>query len=491
MPPTDPDAGLASVPLSPEDLAFWYADQPRQRTTMAMLLLLDQRPDPGRLRAAAQRMVESVPRLRQRVVDAPLGLALPRWEEDPTFDLDFHVRRYGLAADAEPTHDLDALFRTIGPIYERPFDRTRPLWEMLEIDRPGAGAAIFFRLHHAVADGVGGNAILAALTDAERAGEPLPPPSRKPPGAWSEPSLAGALVRAARDRAGQDVARARALAGALLQAAREPASLLRAARITGALLADLGVRTRSPLRDFGRARRLSGIELPFEPLREAKRALGGQMIDLMLTAVTGAAGAWHRAHRLGSVSDLNTLVPINLRPPTARGLGAGVGNRATGIVVPLPIRIRDPRARFRAVHRRVTERKQHPATSFLPTFASLLATLPRPLYRTLAYQSSQAIDLIVTNVPGVPVVRYLAGAEIVAAWPFAPVGPHCPVSIALYGYRDRLYVGLDADATSFPDLEEFRRQLARSFDEVVEAARTPAPRRAARGARAPSDLRGS
>ena len=62
-----------SVPLSPEDLSFWYADQPRQRTTMAMLMLLDRRPDPERLRAAAARAVDAVPRLRQRVVDAAFG----------------------------------------------------------------------------------------------------------------------------------------------------------------------------------------------------------------------------------------------------------------------------------------------------------------------------------------------------------------------------------------------------------------------------------
>lgn len=456
-----------STPLSAEDLAFWYADQPRQRTTMAMLLLLDRRPDPRRLRASVARMVQAVPRMRQRVVDAPLGLALPRWEEDPTLDLDFHLRRYALPADATAPADLDALFHTIGPIYERPFDRTRPLWEMIEIDRHEAGAAIFFRLHHAVADGVGGNAILAALTDAERGGEPVPPPSDKPPGGWPERSFAAALARAVRDRVSQDAERANAVAGALWQAVRDPSSVVRAGRIVGALAQDLGFRSQSPLRDFGRARRLAGVEVDFGRLREAKRALGGSMIDVMLTAVAGAVGAWHRAHRMGRVSELNTLVPINLRPRGAQGLAAGVGNRATGIVMRLPIRIADPRRRFREIRRRVEERKAHPSTQVLPLFASVLATLPRPLYRAVAYQSSQSIDLIVTNVPGVPVVRHLAGAEIQAAYPFAPVAPHCPVSIALYGYRDRLYVGLDTDATSLPDLDDFRRLLGRSFDEVI------------------------
>jgi WS/DGAT/MGAT family acyltransferase len=481
MPPAPP----RSAPLSAEDLSFWYADQPRQRTTMAMLMLLDRRPEPERLAAAAARMVEAVPRLRQRVVDAPLDLALPRWEEDPTFDLDFHVRRYSLAEGRGEAGDLEALFRTIGPIYERPFDRTRPLWELIEIERPEGGAAVFFRLHHAVADGVGGNTVLAALTDASREGEPMPPPLHKPPGAWPEPELAGALARAVRDRIGQDAARGRAVAGALWRAARDPGSLLRAGRIAGALLADLGQRSESPLRDFGRSRRLSGLEIPFEPLREAKRRLGGRMIDVMLTAVADAVGGWHREHGHGHVGELLTLVPINLRPPGERGLEAGVGNRATGILVRLPLRIRDPLRRFREVQRRTEERKRHPSAEFFPVVAELLATLPRPLYRALAFQSSRAIDLIVTNVPGVPVPRYLAGAEITAAYPFAPVAPHCPVSIALYGYCGRLYVGLDADPAALPDLDRFREALAASFARLVEAARAgPAPRAHRRRARA-------
>jgi hypothetical protein len=89
----------------------------------------------------------------------------------------------------------------------------------------------------------------------------------------------------------------------------------------------------------------------------------------------------------------------------------------------------------------------------------------------VARRSSQTIDLIVTNVPGVPMPRYLAGAEISAAYPFAPVAPHCPVSIALYGYRGRLFIGLDADATALPDVDLLREQLAASFAALVAAAR--------------------
>src|SRR5512139_1158071 len=91
--------------LTGEDLTFWWADSPMQPTTMAMLLVLDRTPEWPRLRRAVARAVAAVPRLRQRVLEAPLDLTLPRWADDPTFDLDYHLRRHALGG----THDLDEL----------------------------------------------------------------------------------------------------------------------------------------------------------------------------------------------------------------------------------------------------------------------------------------------------------------------------------------------------------------------------------------------
>lgn len=459
-----------SAPLTPEDLSMLYADQPRQRTTMSMLMLLDRRPDAERLRGAVWRAVEAMPRMRQRVVQAPLDLALPRWEDDPTFDLDFHLRRYSEAPVAEGDDELGVLFHTVGPIYERPFDESRPLWELIEIDRPGDRSALFFRLHHAMADGVGGNAILAALTDADRDGEPLPLPPDKPPGAWPEEALGSRLVDAARSRIDEDLSRVRTLAGALWTGARSPSSILRVGRVALELADDARFESGSPLGSFGRARHLAGIDLDFEPLRETKRRLGGTMIDVLLTGVAGAMGRWHHSHDHESVTELLTLVPINLRPATEFALAAALGNRTTAVMVRLPIAETDPVARFRQVRERVEARKASPSVQMVPTLAHLISGTPRWLYRRFSLQLSGGIDLIVTNVPGIPVPRYVAGAEITAGFPIAPTAPHTPVSVALYGYRGRLFVGLDADGTAMPDLDAFRAMLRESFAELVDAS---------------------
>ena len=457
-----------SQPVSPEDLSFWYADQPRQRTTMAMLILLDRVPERDRLRAAIARAVEAVPRLRQRIVDAPFDLAMPRWEDDPTFDIEFHVRSYSLDAAAAGEDTLEALLRTVGPIYERAFDRTRPLWEVIQLDRPDGASALFFRLHHAVADGVGANAIMAALTDAER-DVSLPAYEHKVPSAWPEPDFGVRFREALRHRVEEDVARWRAVGGAALGALRQPSRLLRAREILQSFGEGSKLESQSPLEDFGRSRRLAGFDVPFEPLREARRQLGGRMIDVLLTAAATAAGAWARSHGLEDVEEILALATINLRPAENLGLSAGLGNRTTGVVVPVPIGPMDPLSRFEEVRRRVEERKAHPSVQMVPTLSAAMAALPRPLYRRLFYAAVQNVDLVVTNVPGVMQPRYVAGAEIEAAYPFAPVLPRCPVSIALYGYRGRLFVGLDTDGTAMPDSGSFRDMLASAFEELLNA----------------------
>lgn len=454
--------------LTPGDLNWWYGDQPRQRTTMALLMLLDRRPDPARLRAATLHAADVIPRLRQRIVDAPLGLALPRWEPDPTFDLSYHLRHYSLRADVESGSSLNELFRALGPIYERPFDRTRPLWELTALDLPGDKSGLFFRLHHSIADGVGGNAILAALTDGTREGDPRPPVDDKPPGTWPELELGGRIARALRDRVDDAVHRTLGVGGVLLDIAREPRRIVDAGLAAGSIARELlTARSATPLKSYGRARRLSGVAIPFAPLREARKRLACRTIDLLLTGVAGAMGEWHRSFGHDDAQTLLTAVPVNRRPPTAQGLNSQIGNDVEAMLMQLPIGERDPRRRLKRVRELVSIKREHPSVRALPVVASIMSILPRPLHQLASLATGGMVDLIVTNVPGIPFARYIAGAEIESAFPIAPVMPHCPLSVALYGYRDHLYVGVDADGTAIADLDSICAMLDRSLAELT------------------------
>ena len=457
--------------LTGQDLSFWWVDNPMQRTTMAMLMILDRSPDEQRLRQALERAIEAVPRLSQRVINAPLDITLPRWETDPTFDLDYHVRRHALTGRA----DLNELFRAIGPTYETPFDRSRPLWDVRVFDGlgPDGGAAMFFKLHHAVADGVGGNAIFAAMTDWERESPPSAPrlPVRKRKGSW--PGQAPLVTRvwdAVWDRVDLDLGRARSVAATLWDALQDPEQIERAAQSVRSIIEAGRFDSGSPLKaKVGRARRLSGLSLPFQEVRALKQHFGGTMIDVILTIMARAIGKWHVKHHLTDVRELMTLVPVNLRKQTEWTDQVQTGNRATGILVPLPIHIKNPLTLYKEVRKRMEQKKEDPASQSAPMLAEIFSILPRQIMTWLAQGSFGDIDYIVTNVPGILVPRYLAGAEILATYPFAPVAKTSPVSIALYGYRDRLFIGIDSDETTMPDVERFQEMIRESFEELRAA----------------------
>jgi hypothetical protein len=128
---------------------------------------------------------------------------------------------------------------------------------------------------------------------------------------------------------------------------------------------------------------------------------------------------------------------------------------------------------FREIHRRVEAAKADPATGATPILAELLSVLGRQVITWMGEVTFGAVDFIVTNVPGILATRFLAGAEITAAYPFAPVALQSPASVALYGYRDRLFIGIDADETVMPDVERFQQLIVEAFDELRDSTHSP------------------
>ena len=80
--------------MSDGDAVMWHIERdPVLRSTITSVWVLDRSPDPKRFDDAFNRAIEKIPRLTQRVIADPLGVSPPRWEHDPLFDRDYHVRR--------------------------------------------------------------------------------------------------------------------------------------------------------------------------------------------------------------------------------------------------------------------------------------------------------------------------------------------------------------------------------------------------------------
>jgi WS/DGAT/MGAT family acyltransferase len=464
--------------MLPTDALFWYVEEamPELRPLVAGLLMLDRRPDPDRLRASVERWVARLPRLRQRVVEAPLRLGLPEWEEDRHFDLEYHARQVILPEPATDRHLLDFC----GAVFATPLDPLRPLWEAYLIEGlEGGRAACFFKVHHAVMDGVGSLAVFDALTQGHRH-EPvrvprhLPSPPVRPAAGGVARLLGDAVGNAASGLAATGVAAARALRqpGEALEQARRVARGLRG------LLADLNATpTPDPLAraSTGIGRRLDALTLPLPRLQHLARALDASLNDVVLTALAGAVGRYHR-HRGLRVAELHCMVPMNLRPTDARD---ALGNRVGAFTVTLPVGEPDPLERLAAIRRQTATAKSDRRAATYPLVTRALSLLPGFAYRLLAQQVTGRINLICTNMPGPPAQRFLAGARVGVIHPFAPVALGTPLSMALLSYGDTYGIGIDSDPAAIPDPERLSRYLLAAIDELAARVAPRAVRRTA------------
>ena len=86
-------------------------------------------------------------RYRQKVEYAPAGVY---WRDDPNFDLARHMKRMKLPGRGGKPE----LERFVGDLASEPLDFNHPLWTVHIIENYEGGAAVVFRWHHAMADGV-------------------------------------------------------------------------------------------------------------------------------------------------------------------------------------------------------------------------------------------------------------------------------------------------------------------------------------------------
>jgi diacylglycerol O-acyltransferase / wax synthase len=447
---------------------MWRAEvDPRLRSTVTIVDVLDAAPDWDRLVDAHEWATHVVPRLRQRVLEPYWGWGPPEWVPDPDFELSFHVRRQGLA----PGSGLRELLDLAAVLAMTPVDRERPPWEaVLVTGLEGGQAAYVLKVHHSLADGLGLMQILGLLHSPVREHIPGKPdypvlPREGPSRLSLTASRAVGLVRGLPSSVFGAAGSAAGLAGRLLT---RPISTLSdgTAFVASAARAALppAVHGSELLRERSLNRRFEALDVDFAALRAAGRAAGGSVNDAYLAAVLGGLARYHR--RSGSVPE---SVPLGM-PVNTRGdedpLG---GNHWAGKRFVAPLDEGDPAARVRRIRAIVRAVMDEPVVDALGLIAPVLAALPAPLLAQVQGGATMANDIQISNVPGMTGSVYLAGAEIVRSYPFAPL-PGAAAMIALTSHHGTCCIAVNLDPAAITDPAAFRVDLEAGFAEVLALA---------------------
>ena len=459
-----PDFDTAGLPeeLSAVDQLMHRGEaNPRTRSGIMGVELLDVTPDWERYRAGFEQASRKAIRLRQKVVMPSLPTAAARWVVDPDFNLDYHVRR----VRAPGAGTLREVFDFAELALQSPLDISRPLWTATLVEGlPGGGAANIVHMSHAVTDGIGSMEMFANLYDLERDPAPRPAAPLPIPEDLSPNDLTRQGINALPKGIANNVLDAtRGAAGLLGRMMRDPADAV--GGVVDYVRSSRRVMTpaapQSPvLRRRGLASRSEAIDIKFSDLHKASKAAEGSINDAYLAALCGALRRYHDAKGI-PVASLPMAVPVNVRSDSDP---AG-GNRFAGVNIAAPIGVVDPRKRIQKVRAQMTRKREERAIEVVGVVAPLLNLVPDNLLESMAGSVVNS-DVQASNVPGPPVDTFIAGAKVLRHYGIGPL-PGVAMMAVLISRSGWVTISTRYDRASINDPELWARCLLDGFNEVL------------------------
>ncbi len=420
-----------------------------------------------------RRRLHLVPRYRHKLADSHTALdsGRPVWIDDPSFNLDYHIRHTALPAPGgfEQLQDLTAR------IFSQQLDRSKPLWEMwliegLEDDR----FALITKTHHSLIDGIAGVDLATVLFDLS----PAPPPLTHSGRAWKphpEPGTAQLLAAGFAGALRTGAALAEGALDALAHPERALARTREAAEGIGEIVwAGLNPAPATPLNvPIGPHRRFVAVSGRLEDFKTVKNAFGGTVNDVVLAVVAGALRTFliSRGVRTEGV-ELRALVPVSVRTEEHES----IGNRIVVMRGPLPVYIADPLDRLSFVSKEMAGLKESKAALGAEVIAGAQNFAPPTILAQASRLnfSTRLFNLIVTNVPGPQFPLYVLGREMLQAIPVAFLPENHALAIAIMSYNGQLNFGLLGDFDALPDIDVIGENISAELDTLLALARETA-----------------
>jgi diacylglycerol O-acyltransferase / wax synthase len=307
------------------------------------------------------------------------------------------------------------------------------------VDTPrGPVRALVLVVHHVLADGLGGLAVLRALADPG-----LDPPRRGFP--QPRPSYRALAVDAARQRARQ-VTTLRAQVRLGLDGVEELSAARAHPHPAG--------RT-SLTRPTSSRRRLRTVEVPLADLVSAAHAAGGTVNDVVLAAVAGALLGLLRS-RGEDPSRLVVSVPVSGRAGTDAG---HLGNQTGVRPVEIPL-IEDDRTRLDIIVAITRGSAGASRASSAVPLGFAFRFLARLRVFSWFVNHQHLVDTFETNLRGPVAPLCVAGHPVRSITPMAVNPGNVGVSFDVLSYAGTLGITIVADPDGVPDLDVLAGFLA-------------------------------
>lgn len=475
--------------LSWTDDMMLRAERPETPMQIQMLLIYDPGTAPSG-RVTFKGILEELdarlhlaPTFRRRLTELPGGLHMPYWVDDPSFDLEYHVRHIALPQPG----DWRQLCIQVARIHSRQVDLRRPPWEMTVIEGvnavpgiPPGAFAIGLKLHHCVVDGMESVELMAAMHDLAPDG-PRPAPPETPWRPEPLPSTATLVSKTALNGARFPLRAGRLVIPTALKGLRQVTAL--PGMLTTGLTDVLKPGATSlfaPTTRFNEAASPHRVfEARFHDLADFTRIKatvpGATINDVALAYVGGALRHYLDSHSELPEETLVTACPASIRDQNERGEG---GNRLFGRMQALHTDVADPHRRLAMITEQSAAFRNGSDSSSSSRIMDLVGLIPTTLLglgvkaaTAMPFSGPTIANTNVSNVPGPTVPIYFAGARLLRASGLGPLIGGMNLFHVIVSYHGEVSMAATADRDALPDPAHYAACMQAAFDELLATAR--------------------
>ncbi len=463
------------TPIAPSDLTWLLMDRPNNLMHIHGLMVLESPPDWDELKAALfdrvvsrYRVLSQVPVRRDRRWE---------WEDDPTFDLDRHVRQVSIEPGEEALRAYLAQRQSV------PFDRSRPLWEMTLVTSSDGYCGLVATFHHGLGDGVRMVQLLLGMCEHD---EQALPRAVGRDGSVRGPrtTLVHAAEQSVRDAADYVQHAGAALAGwgQRALATHNPLDLPHALEGAAGLalhpvkLIDAVTSVASEDNQWSNSWRELGRMLLSEPtatsawaghpgadkavawvdgidlarVKEIARRQSATVNDVLLSTISLAMTQYLAERGEDHLAEVGWLMPVSLQPIDG-SLPDHLGNHFAVVLLPMPLGITDSAELLSQMRSRTQRIKNSVEPVLAFGLQRVIAESPSVLAEQLtAFFARKAVGQL-TNVPGPASPLTLVGAPVRSLMGWVPTTGDQPIGICIFSYAGRVSVTVASDARMIPD----------------------------------------
>ena len=452
-------------PLHPIDLIFLSLEK-RQQPMHVGGLFLFKIPDNAPA-SFIQDLVSDI-RTSKSIPIAPFNNKLNGlfWDEDEEFDLDHHFRHIALPQPGR----IRELLTYISQEHSALIDRAKPLWTCHIIEGiEGNRFAMYFKIHHAMVDGVAGMRLLEKSLSHNPYTTSIVAP-------WCvEGERAKRLKQSKTNRFKGFIT------GLKNQIEIAPGVFY---ELSQTIMKDIG-RNPDYVSSFqapqsilnqrvSSSRRFAAQSFEFSRLTRITKALNVTINDIILAICSGALREYLISQNALPKKPLIAMVPASIRDDDS-----DVSSRITMILANLGTHKENPLERLDIIRRSILNSKKkfkRMTSNQILNYSAFVYSAAGLNIISGLMPKRQAFNLVISNVPGPRDPLYWNGAKLEALYPASIVLDGQALNITMTSYLDKLEVGLTACRNALPKMQNLLIYLEdeiQRFEEIIHQEQQP------------------